>query len=458
MTRILIPRSDSVSAKIIEPSDFENLWSSDILRDYKHSGFTMTAGSGLTVNMAVGKARVKGLFIESTAIENVASLTASTTNYIYITLARDGNSEAESWSFTKNTSGTTPTDSFFIGKAVTGGSTVSSVSQADVISKPELVRRNPDVYFGDGSDGAVTISTSTALSETKQYTDLTINAGQTLSPTANQNATLVIFCTGTFTLNGTINMVGKGALGGQGGLGNKRPGWSSYANQLHKSGSRGDTGQKGSVGYGGDVNAGGGAGGLGGEGGESAGGTEGDQISINGVKNIPYMSKGVAYQVATTSLPVYGSGGSGGSGGGSGGGGNWSLTTPGHGANGGNGSIGGAGGGGVIICAKTIVLASGSTINTSGSNGTNGVDGDDASNPTTGGAGGGGGGGGAGGGGEAGSIILLYETLTNSGTITKAGGTGGTGGAVGAGHSPNPNVGGNGVTGSNGILTQIPVL
>ena len=59
MSRILIPRSDSVSAKIIEPSDFEKMFSSDILRDYRKSGFTMSAGSGLAVNITLGKARVK---------------------------------------------------------------------------------------------------------------------------------------------------------------------------------------------------------------------------------------------------------------------------------------------------------------------------------------------------------------------------------------------------------------
>ena len=118
MSRILIPRSDSLSAKIIEPSDFEKYFSSDIIRDYRKSGFAITAGSGLAVNIAVGVARVKGLYIESNAVESVASLTASSPNYIYITLARDSNSEAESWSFTKNTSGTTPADTYFIGNAV----------------------------------------------------------------------------------------------------------------------------------------------------------------------------------------------------------------------------------------------------------------------------------------------------------------------------------------------------
>jgi hypothetical protein len=139
MSRILIPRSDSISAKIIEPSDFEKYFSSDIVRDYRKTGFTITAGSGLAVNISTGSARLKGLYIESDATESVSSLTANNTNYIYITLARDSNSEAESWSFTKNTTGSTPTDSFYVGRAVCGASSVTSVNQTDVVDSALVI-------------------------------------------------------------------------------------------------------------------------------------------------------------------------------------------------------------------------------------------------------------------------------------------------------------------------------
>ena len=139
MTNILIPRSDSQSAKIIEPSDFEKYFSSDIIKDYRKSGFTITAGSGLAATVSTGVARVKGLYIESDASQSVSSLTASNTNYIYITLARDSNSEAESWSLTKNTTGSTPTDSFYIGRAITNGSSVTSVNQTDVVDDPLVI-------------------------------------------------------------------------------------------------------------------------------------------------------------------------------------------------------------------------------------------------------------------------------------------------------------------------------
>ena len=128
MAKILIPRSDSISVKIIEPSDFEAFFSDDILNDYVKSGFALTAGTGLSVNIATGLARLKGLFINNSTSSSKGSLTANDENYIYITLARDSNNEAESWSFTSNLTGTTPTDSLFIGTATTNGSGVTSTN------------------------------------------------------------------------------------------------------------------------------------------------------------------------------------------------------------------------------------------------------------------------------------------------------------------------------------------
>ena len=170
MSRILIPRSDSVSAKIIEPSDFEKYFSSDIIRDYRKSGFTITAGSGLSVDIAVGTARVKGLYVESDASENVASLTASSPNYIYITLARDSNSEAESWSFTKNTSGSLPADSFFIGNAVCGGSTVTTVNQTEVVDSPLLINTGDDSVIVTKSVQSADYTTPTAVTASSAAT------------------------------------------------------------------------------------------------------------------------------------------------------------------------------------------------------------------------------------------------------------------------------------------------
>jgi len=170
MSRILIPRSDSISVKIIEPSDFEKMFSSDIVRDYRKSGFAITIGSGLSVAIAAGTARVKGLYIEATASENVGSLTASSPNYIYITLARDSNSEAESWSFTKNTTGTTPADSFFIGNAVCGGSTVTSINQTEVVDSALVINTGDDSIIATKSVLIADYTTPTAVTASSAAT------------------------------------------------------------------------------------------------------------------------------------------------------------------------------------------------------------------------------------------------------------------------------------------------
>ncbi len=134
MSRILIPRSDSVSAKVIEPSDFEELHS--YVPDHVKSGFTVAAGSGLQVTIASGKIRLKGLYLNNTATETL-TVTASNTNHIYAVLARDSNSEAESWSITSNTTGSAPTDSIKIATCVASGSAVTSVDQTFLDTKRE---------------------------------------------------------------------------------------------------------------------------------------------------------------------------------------------------------------------------------------------------------------------------------------------------------------------------------
>ena len=130
MARVLYPRSDSISAKVVEPSDFEQMFS--FIEDHITSGITVAAGSGLAVSISTGIIRLKGLVCEVDSTETVSGLTASNTNYIYATLARDGNGEAESFSFTKSTSGTTPADSLKIAKVTTNGSAVTAVSQTNL--------------------------------------------------------------------------------------------------------------------------------------------------------------------------------------------------------------------------------------------------------------------------------------------------------------------------------------
>jgi len=90
-------------------------------------------------------------------------------------------------------------------------------------------------YWGTGADGAVTISSNTDLgtNPTKNYTDLTINSSVALTGTG----CLYIYCSGTCTVNGTINMLGKsGGTGGTGGSGAGTGGAVTTAYQADPSG------------------------------------------------------------------------------------------------------------------------------------------------------------------------------------------------------------------------------
>ena len=62
MTRILIPRSDNSSSKIIEASDWEKYFTSDIIENYVVSGLAVTAQCPniLAVDVGVGSARLLG--------------------------------------------------------------------------------------------------------------------------------------------------------------------------------------------------------------------------------------------------------------------------------------------------------------------------------------------------------------------------------------------------------------
>jgi len=324
MTKILIPRSDSISAKIIEPSDFEKLFPPTFIRDYRISGFTLSAGSGLAVNISTGTARLKGLYLESSASETVSSLTASDVNYIYVKLARDQAGEAESWDFDKNLTGTTPTDAFFIGTATTDGSSVTSVDMSDVVIDLEFsfLSRQKLVYFGDGSDGSLTTS-GASIDRMKQYTNLTLNGAFTT--TQSTCATLIIRVSGTLTINngGSITVSGKGAIGsstvGQGGLGGGGNSQGTGGGGGEGNGGQGETGIYGVKGMG--LGGSGGAGGAGGAGGlskhsTSKGGRGG--LSIISVKCEENIKRYEGVILANTLPQLYGCGGSSGSGGGGG--------------------------------------------------------------------------------------------------------------------------------------------
>jgi hypothetical protein len=426
MAKILIPRSDSISVKTIEPSDFESFFSSDIVNDYVKSGFTLSAGTGLSVNIAIGIARLKGLYINNSTASSKGSLTASQTNYIYITLARDINSEAESWSFTSNTTGTTPTDSLFIGTATTDATSVTSINVLTVETFA-LASKTED-YFGNGSDGLLSSSGNITLTDEGNYTDLTINTGHTLTATNY----LLLRVSGTLTVNGTINMDGKANTGGGAGGGG--------ADGVN--GTLGGAGSDGINPFG--ISSIAGDGGIGGQYGVASSGTPAGTAPSggNGGDLTSFIEKrltSVAFILKSLPIISGSSGGGGAGGGGSAAGTQTGNRSAGQGADGGAGGIGGGGGGTIIIVAKKIVIGAGGIISSKGVDGVDGVNGQNggsAYNCTAHGSatgGGGGGGGAGGGGGSGGAVVLIYRELTNNGTISTSGGSGGTAGALGAG-------------------------
>jgi hypothetical protein len=336
----------------------------------------------------------------------------------------------------------------------------------------------PGNYFGDGSDGALTTSgnvTHTVANKVgsydgdmvvKQYTDLTISAGHTM--TIDQpNRGMMIMCTGDCVINGALSMSAKG------GNGNPTASGGSDASAVSATGLRfaykksGETDTLSAADFAGTgtsavavvanmnaiagdgkiytVGRAGGAGGAGqtvsgaygggnagttgvatlssGGGGSGGGYSEGPSLYIGGGATGSVFSGGPggggAYASSGT-MTVAGDGGAYGGAGGQGGGTapTYGVMCGGAGNPGGAGEVaGGNGTGGLLI----LVVAGDLTIGASGSIQANGVAG--GSN----GAGAGHSGGGGSGGGK---IITLYVgTLTNNGTITSTGGAGGVGSA-----------------------------
>jgi len=350
-------------------------------------------------------------------------------------------------------------------------------------------------FFGDGSDGDVTISSNTTLTETKFYNNLTINAGITLDGTASPQ---VIYVKDTLTINGTISMSGKGtsptgAVGGDSGDPTPDDGLAGSAVDainMNIAGATGPTGNGagGAAGGGAGAVLGGGGGGNVSPFGSTAGGSGVATPSPGAATPTPSTIHSVIAYLPNENILVGASGISGNSGGaggnargdatpvadaaggvggvgnggagGTGGNGNSAGTQRGGGGGGGGGA-GGGGGDSLIIAAKRINLnASGIIESNGGSGGAGGTGGNGASSGAGGGGGGGAGNGGTGGNG--GFILLFFSFLQNSGTITVSGGTGGnsgTGGSGGTGANPGGAGGPGGGTAANGvsgIIVQFP--
>lgn len=74
---------------------------------------------------------------------------------------------------------------------------------------------NMDYLFGNGADGDVTMVANGNYDVVKNFQNFTLNSGVTLSRTS-AGSPMIIKCTGTCTINGTINLDGKGWSAGTG--------------------------------------------------------------------------------------------------------------------------------------------------------------------------------------------------------------------------------------------------
>jgi hypothetical protein len=292
--------------------------------------------------------------------------------------------------------------------------------------------------FGDGSDGDVEISGTTTLTGDKYYNDLIIPAGTTLKPAGYR-----VFVAGTLTLNGTLERNGNPATysstqdwgtndgsHGQGGAGA-----SALADGYLKGSLAGGAGGSGGTGAGSTAGAGtaggntanslgdnGTAGGRGGNTAASYGGAAGagGTATTANTKLIANWHLATLLDVSSTGASVKYDNGAAGGGGGGGAETTGSKIGPGG---GGAGSAGGI----LAIYAKNIVLGVTGSITANGGNGAKGGDGDSFGSAA---------GAGGGAGGNGGQIIIVYNTMTNNGTVAANGGTGGAAGQYYTGTAP----------------------
>lgn len=286
-------------------------------------------------------------------------------------------------------------------------------------------------FYGDGSDGNVTISGATTLARDMYYNNLTISgAGNTLSGSSYK-----IFVAGTLDITGAIasSIFRNGTPAGN--ASGATAGTAGTAAQAQTVGNAavGTAGATGTTGTGAAATAtAASVTTLGGTGGTSGAGGGLGAVGTAGVASGAATANRMAFIDANflRGAAVYNGGGS--ASGGSAGTGN--------GTSAGGGGGGGGAGAGVLFIFANIIKRDGTTatnaISVLGGNGGNGGNA----------VGGGGGGGGAGGGG--GCIYIVYNSLqgsTGTNILRASGGTGGNGGTGTAGY-----FGGTGGQGGNG--------
>lgn len=277
----------------------------------------------------------------------------------------------------------------------------------------------PSLFFGDGSDGNVTVSTSISLSRDTYYNNLTLVAGGSINTVGWRifvKNTLDITSADANAIKTPINSGGNATIGTGGTAATQQAIRSWMSSTTPVAGVNGTVG----VGNNGNTNVAsggfcGGSSGVAGAGGTGSGGAGGSA----GVRNL-------AAQFTSMPLPFLlpiGQSGSGQRGG---------VDSPSGGSGGGDGTSGGGSGGGAAGGGMVAIFAY--NINRSSSNANVGVisaiggNGGNGAAPTGGNRGGGGGAGGGGGG----NIYIVHAGLlgtTHANALDVSGGNGGNGGA-----------------------------
>ena len=262
--------------------------------------------------------------------------------------------------------------------------------------QPAVAGRLGPPTFGDGSDGDVTISSTTNLTRDMYYSNLTVSASGVLNTAGFR---VFVFGTCTITSPGVIQNNGGAASGST--LGQGAPSGTVGG------GTGGAMGTTGTAGNGTNIlNSAGGKGGSGGGSSFTTGGLGGTLTAVattnGGVAVLRTFPNAFLGRDLSSAIIQGGSGGGGGGG-----------------VNGTTIAGGGGGGGGVVVLAAPLITGTG-TVRAQGGSGGIG---------TSGGSGAAGGGGGGGGG----CLILITEQTPSGVSFSVAGGAGGGGpGAAGA--------------------------
>lgn len=117
------------------------------------TGWTTTAGAGLDVDVAVGSGIVGGFRINSTGINNVGSLTPSTSNFIFANFAGSGTEIA---TFSSSLSSTPTATQVLLAEAVTDGVGVTAVNDKRNVFVGTLI---PTFFKNEKLVGTVALST-----------------------------------------------------------------------------------------------------------------------------------------------------------------------------------------------------------------------------------------------------------------------------------------------------------